>query len=306
MLVTLTGGTGGAKLVQGLSYEAGPGELAVICNTADDFVLCGLHVSPDIDTITYTLAGIGDPVKGWGIKDDTFAALEWLGKYGGETWFKLGDRDLAMHLTRTSLLRQGIRLSQITERQCKALGIRATVFPMTDDRVETKIMTPEGEISFQEYFVKNRWADDVRGVFFAGAEKSRPAPGVVESIRDANAVIICPSNPVTSIGPILAVPGIRAALRETKAPVVAISPIIGGSPFSGPADKLMTAMEMEVSAYGVAKIYSDFLDVIFIGAEDKELKTRIEEIGIRTVIAPIQIASLDDKKRLARQVLALL
>jgi LPPG:FO 2-phospho-L-lactate transferase len=306
MLVALTGGTGGAKLVHGLSLETDPQDLCIVCNSADDFVLHGLYISPDIDTITYTLAGVSDTTRGWGIEGDSFVVLEWLGKHGGETWFKIGDRDLATHITRSRLLREGWILSQVAEQLCKSLGVKATLVPATDNKVETRVVTPHGEISFQEYFVKNRWADEVRGVFFAGAEKSHPAPGVVKSIRDAKAVIICPSNPVTSIGPILAVPGIRATLRETKAAVIAVSPIIGGSSVSGPADKLMAAMEMEVSAYGVAKAYSDFLDVILIGAEDRELKSRIEEIGIRTVIAPIRMDSLDDKKCLAREVLALI
>jgi LPPG:FO 2-phospho-L-lactate transferase len=306
MLVALTGGTGGAKLVQGLSLEADSDGLCIVCNTGDDFVLHGLSISPDLDTIAYTLAGIGDATKGWGIEGDTFAVLEWLEQCGGETWFKLGDRDLATHLTRSQLLHQGWSLSQITERLCRSLGVEATLLPMTDDRVETRIVTPYGDISFQEYFVKNRWADIVKEVYFAGVEQSRPARGLLESIRAAKAVVVCPSNPVTSIGPILAVPGIRAALTETKAPVIAVSPIIQGAPFSGPAHKLMAAAGWEVSPYGVAKAYSDFLDVILVGAEDRELKARIEEIGIRIAIAPIRMGSLKDKKRLAREVLNLL
>lgn len=306
MLVALTGGTGGAKLVKGLSLEVNPEDLAIICNTADDFVLHGLHISPDLDTITYTLAGISDPYKGWGIKDDTFAVLEWLERYGGETWFKLGDRDLATHITRSRLLREGLRLSQVTERIGKALGVKAAVIPMSDDKIETRIVTPKGEISFQEYFVKERWAAEVKEVSFAGVEKSRPAPGVVDAIQGAAAVILCPSNPVSSIGPILAVPGIKAALKKTKAPVVAISPIIQGAPLSGPADKLMAAMGLEVSAFGVAKAYADFLDVILVAPEDRGLKKRIGEMGIKTTTASIHMNSLADKRRLAREVLAVI
>ena len=260
MLVVLTGGTGGAKLIQGLSLEVSPKDLVVVCNTADDFVFHGLHISPDLDTVTYTLAGIGDAAKGWGIKDDTFVVLEWLEKYGGESWFKLGDRDLATHITRSRLLRGGLRLAEVTERICRALGVRATIIPMSDDRVETRVVTPEGEISFQEYFVKRHWADEVKKVFFAGEKESRPAPGVLDAIRRAQAVILCPSNPITSIAPILSVPGIKEALQETKAAIVAVSPIIQGSPVSGPAHKLMAAMGHEVSALGVAQVYADFLD----------------------------------------------
>lgn len=305
MFVVLTGGTGGAKLIQGLSLEVKPEDLVVVCNTADDFVLHGLYISPDLDTITYTLAGIGDTARGWGINDDTFVVLEWLGRYGGETWFKLGDRDLATHITRTQLLAEGLPLSQATERICKVLGVKAAVLPMSDDRVETRVVIPKGGISFQEFFVKRHWADEVKKVFYLGAEWSRPAPGAIAAIQKAAAVIVCPSNPVTSIAPILAVPGIRTALKETKASIVAVSPIIQGSPVSGPAHKLMAAMSLEVSAFGVAKAYSGFLDVIFIASEDSGLKGEIEALGVRTVPTSIRMNSLDDKRRLAREVLAL-
>ena len=306
MLAALTGGTGGAKLIQGLSLETGPEELVAICNTGDDFVLHGLYISPDVDTITYTLAGIADTGKGWGIKEDTFEVLEWLGKFGGETWFKLGDRDLATHITRSRLLKEGLGLCQITECIRKALGVKASILPMSDDRIETRIVTPTEEISFQEYFVKRHWADEVRKVHFAGAERSRPAPGVVDAIRGASGVILCPSNPVTSIGPILAVPGIRSALKETRAPVAAVSPIIRGAPVSGPADKLMAAVDMEVSAFGVAKAYADFLDLLVIAPEDQDHTARIEALGVKTAEKSIRMDSLDDKKRLARELLALL
>lgn len=306
MLVAFTGGTGGAKLIQGLSLETNPEDLVIVCNTADDFILHGLHISPDLDTITYTLAGLSDTTKGWGVKDDTFVALQWLGRYGGETWFKLGDRDLATHITRSHLLGEGLKLSQITERIRKALGVRSTIIPMSDDRVETKIVTPKSELSFQDYFVKEHWGDEVKKVSFAGVESSRPAPGVVDAIQEATAVILCPSNPATSIGPILAVPGVRAALKKTEAPVVAVSPIIKGAPVSGPAHKLMAAMGMEVSAFGVAKAYADFLDMILVASEDKNLEGRIEELGIKTAAIPIRMDSLADKRRLAREILSLL
>lgn len=306
MLVVLTGGTGGAKLVQGLSLEVEPEELAIICNTADDFLLHGLYVSPDLDTITYALAGINDPAKGWGIKDDTFVVLEWIGRYGGETWFKLGDRDLATHITRSRLLKEGLRLSQATERIRKALGIKATILPMSDEKVETRIMTAKGELSFQDYFVRERWREEVNGLFFVGLERSRPSPGVIKAIQEATAVIFCPSNPVTSIAPILAVPGMREALRETTAPIVAVSPIIEGAPVSGPAHKFMAAVGMEVSAFGVAKAYADFLDTILVAAEDRNLKARIEELGIKAVATSIRMDSPADKRHVAREVLALI
>ena len=304
MLVVLTGGTGGAKLIQGLSLEVDPAELVVVCNTGDDFVFHGLHISPDLDTITYTLAGLSDTIRGWGIKDDTFTVLEWLEKYGGETWFKLGDRDLALHVTRSRLLREGLTLSRITDRIREAMGIKATILPMSDDRVETRVVTPQGEISFQEYFVKRHWADEVKKIFFTGAERSKPAPGVLAAIRKAAAVIVCPSNPVTSIGPILAVPGIREALAEVRSPVVAVSPIIRGAPVSGPAHKLMAAAALEVSAAGVAEAYADFLDAIMVAPEDKDLQGRIEGLGVKTAISPIRMDSLADKRRVARELLA--
>ena len=306
MLAILTGGTGGAKLVHGLSLEADPHDLIIICNTADDLVLHGLHISPDLDTITYTLAGISDAEKGWGIRDDTFRTLEWLGLYGAETWFRLGDRDLAAHIARTALLRQGLSLSQVTDRIRKSLGVKATIIPMSDDKVETRVVTPAGEISFQEYFVRDHWAGEVKRVFFLGAERSRPAPGVIDAVKEARAVILCPSNPATSIGPILAVPGMREALKEARAPVISVSPIIQSAPFSGPAHKLMAAMGMEVSAFGVAQAYADFLSVILIASEDGELKRKIGDLGIETVVTPIRMDSLAEKRRLARDILALL
>ena len=302
-LVLLTGGTGGAKLVQGLSLEVEPERLFVVCNTADDCVVHGLHVSPDLDTVTYTLAGVADTTKGWGIQNDTFAVLEWLGRLGEGTWFQLGDKDLATHITRSRLLREGFSLSQVTERICQAFGIRTAVVPMSDDRVETKIVTPKGVMSFQEYFVRDRWADECEGLSFEGTETSRPAPGVLESIQGASAVILCPSNPVTSIGPILAVPGIREALKETGASVAAVSPIIRGRPFSGPAHKFMACLGMEVSALGVALAYQDFLDFIFLGPEDSEFISQIEDLGIKAVVTSIRLDSLQEKRQLARELL---
>jgi LPPG:FO 2-phospho-L-lactate transferase len=306
MLVVLTGGTGGAKLIHGLSLEISPEELCIVCNTGDDFVLHGLHISPDLDTIAYTLGGVVDTEKGWGIQGDTFAALEGLEKYGGESWFKLGDRDLATHITRSRLLREGLTLAQVTERIGKSLGVKAALLPMSNDPVETKIQTPAGEISFQEYFVKRRWSVEVSGISYRGAAASRPAPGVLDPIRAARGVIVCPSNPVTSIGPILAVPGIREALRETKAAVLAVSPIIGGRPVSGPADRLMAAVGLEVSSFGVAKAYADFVDFFALAPEDKNWRTRIEALGVKTVEKTIRMNSLDDKRNLARELLALL
>ena len=304
MFVALTGGTGGAKLIQGLSHELDPEELTIICNTADDFVLYGLNISPDLDTIMYTLAGLGDDVKGWGIRGDTFTALEQLRQYGYEAWFKIGDRDLATHIERTKLMREGFTLSQVTEELRRALAIPATIRPMSDQAVETKVATSEGEISFQEYFVKHRWQPEVKRVFYAGIEHSKPATGIVEALGDAEGIIRCPSNPITSIGPILAVPGMRDAVKQSPAPVVGVSPIIGESAISGPAHKLMAAQGWEVSAYGVARGYADLLDGFFIDTEDEKHQGRIEALGVKAVTTSIRMDSSAEKRRLARELLA--
>jgi LPPG:FO 2-phospho-L-lactate transferase len=304
MYVFLTGGTGGAKLIQGFSHETDPEELTLICNTADDFVLHGLNISPDLDTIMYTVAGLSDDKNGWGIRGDTFAALKQLQQYGHETWFKLGDKDLATHITRTKLMRQGLTLSQVTDKFTRVLGIEAKIMPMSDQLVETRITTSEGEVSFQEYFVKQRWQPEVKRVSYVGIDNSKPAPGVIEALGNAQGIIVCPSNPITSIGPILAVPGIRDALKKTAAPVVGVSPIIGESAISGPAHKLMAARGWEVSAFGVAKGYADLLDGFFIATEDEKHQDRIEALGIKSVITSIRMDSLAEKRRLARELLA--
>lgn len=305
MLVALTGGTGGAKLIEGLSHEVDSVELTIVCNTADDFVMHGLNISPDLDTIMYTLAGMSDSAKGWGVQDDTFSVLAQLEKLGAEAWFKLGDRDIATHILRMHLLRAGFKLSDVTERLRNCLGIKARILPMSNDEVETRIETLEGEISFQEYFVKQRWQPEVKRVFYAGVERSRSAPGVLEAIHDAAKIVICPSNPVTSIGPILAIPGVRDALRRATARVVGVSPMIGESAISGPAHKLMVAQDMDPSTLGVAKAYADFLDRFVIDREDEKLRGKIESLGIKVAATSVIMKSLDDKRRLAGEVLAL-
>ena len=303
MIVALTGGSGGAKLVEGLAAEIAPAELTIICNTGDDGIFHGLYISPDIDTIIYTLAGLIDPDKGWGIKGDTFVALAQLRRVGDDAWFNIGDKDLATHITRTRLLGEGRTLSEITDHLRRALDVRATILAMSNERVETRIMTHMGELSFQEYFVKHRWSVDATAVRFAGAERSRPAPGVLNAIHDAKAIIVCPSNPITSLGPILAVPGIRTALKETKAAVNGVSPIIGDSAITGPAHKLMIASVFEASAFGVARCYGDFLDTLFIADEDRGSRESIERLNIAVVPTEIRIANLAAKRRLARELL---
>jgi LPPG:FO 2-phospho-L-lactate transferase len=306
MILALTGGTGGAKLVQGLAAEIDPADLSIICNTADDAIFHGLHVSPDIDTIVYTLAGLNDEQKGWGLAGESFVALEQLRRLGEEVWFKLGDKDLAMHILRTQLLRQGITLSGVTQRIRTALDVKSQILPMSDDRIETRIVTSGGEISFQEYFVRERWAPEVKQVFFAGIDRSKPAPQVLQAIRNAAGIVICPSNPVTSIGPILSVPGVRQTLRESGRRIVGVSPIIARAAISGPAHTLMRANDLEPSVRGVAKGYADILDVLLVDPEDQPLYGDIEKLGVKPVSANIRMNSLADKRRLAREVLALL
>ena len=305
MIVVLTGGTGGAKLIEGLSHAIDAAQLTVVCNTADDFILHGLNISPDLDTIMYTLAGMSDRAKGWGIQDDTFTVLTQLEKLGAETWFKLGDRDIATHIARTHLLHAGLKLSDVTDQLRNSLGIRTRILPMSDETIATRVETREGEISFQEYFVKQGWQAEVKNVFYAGVEKSDPAPGVLEAIDAAAGIIICPSNPVTSIGPILAVPGIRDAFKHVNVSIVGVSPIIGESAISGPAHKLMAAQGMEPSALGAAKGYADFVDQFVIDNADEPLTKKLETLGIGVVKTSIRMKTLADKQALARQVLAL-
>jgi len=304
MIVALTGGTGGAKLIEGLAAQLDADELTIVCNTADDTRVHGLYVSPDLDTIVYTMAGMIDPGKGWGVRGDTFAALNQLGRLGGETWFKLGDRDLALHIRRTQLISEGMKLSQVTDQLRRALGVKARILPMSDETVETHVNTPQGEISFQEFFVKEHWAREVTGVRFSGVEQSRPAPGVLDAIRGAEGVIICPSNPITSIGPILAVPGIRSALAALDVPIVGVSPLIGTTAVSGPAHKLMIACGYAPSSLGVARHYADILDRLFIAAEDQNLTSSIQDLSIGPVCTDIRMTTANDKRRLAAEVLA--
>ena len=304
MITVLSGGTGGAKLVEGLAAVIDPADLTIICNTGDDCIFHGLYVSPDIDTIIYTLAGLIDREKGWGVNGDTFAVLQQLRALGEDAWFNLCDKDLATHIFRTRLLGQGQKLSQIVDHIRRARGIESTILPMSDDRVETRVTTPQGEVSFQEFFVKQRWAPEVLAVRFAGAERSQPAPGVFDTIGNAEAIIVAPSNPVTSIGPILAVPGIRAALKETSAQIIGVSPVTGTTPFSGPADKLMLAAGGEPSPLGVARSYNDFLDAFLIAEEDRESAKQIESWHIHAIPTNIRMPTAADKQRLARQVLA--
>jgi LPPG:FO 2-phospho-L-lactate transferase len=303
MITALAGGVGAARFLTGLVRLVKGEDLTVIVNTGDDIDLFGLHISPDVDIVTYTLAGIVDEEKGWGIKGDTFRCLEALGKFGCEPWFNLGDKDLATHMFRTGLLKNGFKLSEITVQVSRALGLDLTILPMTDDKFETRIVTESGSVHFQEYLVKRGAKDEVLGVEFLGVESAKPAVGVVEAIMDSELVVVCPSNPVVSIGTILAVKGVREALKRTGARKVAVSPIIAGAPVKGPADKLLRGLGLEVSAFSVAKLYSDFLDTFILDTADSAEKGRIEKLGVEAKVTNTIMKSLDDKIELARTVL---
>ena len=304
MIVTLAGGVGAARFLEGLARVAPPASLTVIINTGDDIDLYCLRVSPDLDIVMYTLAGLVDSAQGWGMRDDTYHCLETLKRYGHDAWFLLGDRDLATHIHRTLLLSQGHTLSEATDRIRQSLGLDPRFLPMSDQRVTTRILTPSGALHFQEYLVRRHAADPVEGVRFEGIEAAEPAPGVLEAIVAAEAIILAPSNPIVSIGSILAVPGVRAALRATSAPVVAISPIVGGSPIKGPADKLMSGLGLEVSAVGVAACYRDFLSALVIDQIDAALAPAIEAQGCRVVVMDTIMRGLPEKEALARAALA--
>ena len=303
MIAALAGGVGAAKLLAGMAKVISPREIIVVGNTGDDIQLYGLHVSPDLDITAYSLAGIVDEAKGWGIRGDTFRCLDTLRQYTGFGWFNLGDRDLATHIFRTNLLKQNYTLTEVTRKICDTLGVGATILPMTDDQFETRIVTKEGTMHFEEYMVKQGAKDEILSVEFCGAENAKPAPGVTEAISEAERVVVCPSNPVVSIGTILSVKGIRDALMRTNAKVVGVSPIIGGLPVKGPADKLMRGLGYEVSAFGVAELYADFLDVLFIDKVDAAEKSRIEQLGVTVMMTDIVMTRLEDKIRLAEAVL---
>jgi LPPG:FO 2-phospho-L-lactate transferase len=303
LIAALAGGVGAARFLTGLSRIVEEEDLSVIVNTGDDIELFGLHISPDVDIVAYTLAGIVDEVKGWGVMGDTFQCLEMLKAYGFDTWFGLGDRDLATHLYRTESLKKGYTLTQITGEISSVLGLKTKILPMTDDMFETRVRTSEGSIHFEEYLVRRQAKDEVLGIEFVGAAFAKPAPGVLDAILDAEIVVVCPSNPLVSIGPILAVDGVRDALKRTNARVVGISPIVAGMSIKGPADKMLRCLGFEVSAYGVAKLYSDFLDTFVIDTKDSESKSRTENLGVNVKVTNTVMKSLEDKVALAKIVL---
>ena len=304
-VTALAGGVGASKLLLGLYEEMDPAFLTIIVNTGDDIELHRLKISPDLDIVTYTLAGVVDPAKGWGLRNETFHALKHLASYGRANWFNLGDRDLATHIHRTALLGEGKTLSQAAESIRVALGVKARILPMSDQSVPTVIDSNEGPLHFQEFLVKRRAEPIVHGIRFAGAEAARPAPGVLEAISDAARILICPSNPLISIGPILAIPGVRGQLSARKDEVIAVCPIVGGRSLKGPSDKMLVEQGHAATALGVAKLYADFTGTFVIDPVDKAQAKAIAALGMKVAILPTVMKTRARKRRLAQALLKL-
>jgi LPPG:FO 2-phospho-L-lactate transferase len=308
VLSALAGGVGAARFLRGLVQVVPPGEVTVVVNTGDDDHFHGLLVCPDLDSVTYTLAGAANPETGWGLAGETFACMDALDRFGAPTWFRLGDRDLATHLYRTERMRSGASLSEIAAELATAWGIGPRLIPMSDDSVSTRITVRqpsggEAELAMQEWFVRERAELPVSAVRFAGAESARPAPGVLDALAVAETILVCPSNPVISIGPILAVPGIRDTLARRRDRVVGVSPIIAGAPVKGPADRLMGPLGIEVSCVGVARAYRDFCGTLVIDARDRDRTGEIEALGVRAVVADTLMRDARVAAALARHTL---
>lgn len=299
----LAGGVGGAKMAHGFQQVLPAGNLSVIVNVADDFELFGLRISPDLDTVTYTLAGIADPDAGWGIRGDTHRALEMLGRLGAERWFSIGDSDLATHVRRTQLLRGGTLLTDVSRSFTAALGVPSHIFPATDQAVRTIVQTDEGELDFQAYFVQRGQRDEVRAVRFAGNDLARPTEAALAAIGAADLVVIAPSNPIVSIGPILALPGMREALAH--AATMAVSPIVAGRALKGPADRMLATLGHEASALGVARLYADVVDRFVVDEADAALAPDIESLGMAVTVLPTVMRTNGDRAELARRIVML-
>lgn len=300
--IALSGGVGGAKLALGLAKTLAPDELTIVANTGDDFIHMGLHIAPDLDTVMYTLAGVSNTETGWGRAGESWNFMAALGDFGGETWFNLGDRDLATHLERAERFRQGESLSEVTAALSKALGIEHVIVPMSDDPLRTIIMTPEGELMFQHYFVRDRCEPRITGVRFDGADSARPAPAFIQALEDTDlaGVIICPSNPYVSVDPILSLSGIREALGNSTAPVVAVSPIVKGMAIKGPAAKMMGELGMEASVETVARHYKGLVDGLVIDTQDADVSDIVESMGMRVLVTNTIMKTLEDRTELAR------
>jgi LPPG:FO 2-phospho-L-lactate transferase len=306
MIAALAGGVGAARLLGGMTRVVPERDITVVVNTGDDTVLHGLHVSPDLDTVTYSLAGSVNPETGWGLAGETWAVMDALERYGGATWFRLGDRDLATHLYRTQRMRDGAALSTIASEVAASWGVGPRLLPMSDDSVRTRVtLAGDGtEVEFQDYFVRRRHAVEVQAVRFEGAESARPGPGVLEAIDAATTVVVCPSNPIVSIGPILAVPGIEEAIARRRADTVAVSPIVAGAALKGPADRLLTELGHEASVVGVARLYAPLASTLVVDEADAALADRVEAEGVRCVVAPALMSSPELAAALAKVVLS--
>lgn len=302
-VAVLAGGVGAARFLEGLVQVVEPDQIAAIVNTGDDAEFYGLHVSPDFDIVLYTLAGLVDEAQGWGVRGDTCGLQEMLARYGQETWFKLGDRDLATHVYRTEMLRQGLSLTQVAARLREALGVRVWLLPMSDEPSRTEIVTPAGTLPFQEYFVKRRQEDEVLAVRLHAGGGVTPTAAVVEAVERAEAILVAPSNPLVSIGPIVGLIGIRERLRLRRDRVVAISPIIGGVAVKGPLARMLETLRYEVSAYGVAALYADMAGTFVIDEVDADLAPRIRDLGMRVVVAPTLMSGAAEKRALAETTL---
>ena len=298
MITVLAGGVGAARFLEGLVVAVPQRDITVISNVGDDLDIYGVRVCPDIDIVLYTLAGMVDG-RGWGIMNDTFHVVDALERFGYETWFRLGDRDFATGMRRTMRLREGAGLAEVTGELARALGLELRVLPVTEDLLRTKVSTTAGKLDFQDYFVRRRAEDDVMGIDFEGAKKARPTAGVLESIRDAEGIIVAPSNPLVSIAPILAVRGVRDALIETSARIAAVSPIISGGTVKGPADRMMRGLGMEVSATQVARLYKDFLDVFVFDIADSALVEEVAELDVQPLVTETLMKGPREKVRLA-------
>jgi LPPG:FO 2-phospho-L-lactate transferase len=305
MVVALAGGVGAARMLAGLVQVVDPDGIVAIVNTGDDVILHGLHISPDLDTVTYTLAGAVNPDTGWGLDGETWAAMDGLAKYGSGrlAWFRLGDRDLATHLYRTSRLHEGAPLSQVTAEIAERWQVRVRVVPMSDDPVETRVTVGGAEIGFQEYFVARRHDVAVEKIRFAGIENARPGRGVLDAIRGTEVIVICPSNPLVSIAPVLAVPRIADAIAARRPDVVAVSPIVAGHAIKGPADRLLAELGHEASVVGVARLYAPIAGTLVIDESDAELARSVEAEGIQCVVAPTIMRGPAEAAALARVVL---
>ena len=304
-VLALAGGVGGAKLALGLRDILDEESLAIVVNTGDDEEFFGLHVSPDLDTVMYTLGGIANPDTGWGISGETFRSLNRLRQYGVDTWFNLGDLDMATHIRRTQLLGQGNTLSEVTNSLCSSLGIAHSIFPMTDDTLKTIVITEISEMSFQEYFVKNRCDPRVVSLRFDSPSECSPSPGFVTALNESDLLVFCPSNPFLSVDPILAVPGVRKKIENFRGARIAVSPIVGGEAIKGPAGKILRELGHEVSCVGVAKRYIDLCDVFIIDNVDADLASTIEKLGMRVVVTNTIMNNDQEKRTLAREILSL-